>query len=156
MELFKIAKKSKVPEYLNVIPFTKKLWRPLNLKSPAEPLEMDISDKQLADVFESILGMAYEQGGFSLANEALHNMYSSEFLVDWQDYLSKIHWSTVSMIMPEHWERIKRVQEIIGYDFKRPEILLEALTHPSVIHDIVPSYQRLEFLGRVSSLSDCG
>ena len=147
MELYKIAKQSKIPDYLNIIPFTKKFWRPLNLTPPIEPLEIDISDKQIADVFESILGMAYEQGGIPLANEVLHKLYNEQFLLDWKDYLHNIHWSKRSNLLPEHWERIKRVQEVIGYEFKRPELLLEALTHPSVIHDVVPSYQRLEFLG---------
>ncbi len=34
-----------------------------------------------------------------------------------------------------------------GIEFKHPELLEEALTHPSCIHEEVPCYQRLEWVG---------
>ncbi|KAF4614984.1 hypothetical protein D9613_003301 [Agrocybe pediades] len=39
------------------------------------------------------------------------------------------------------------LQESLGYKFRRNELLLESLTHPSFTYSDVPSYQRLEFLG---------
>ncbi len=45
----------------------------------------------------------------------------------------------------------ERLQKVIGYDFKNRELLLEALTHPSMAHEngrpLTPHNQRLEFLG---------
>ena len=35
----------------------------------------------------------------------------------------------------------------IGHDFKRPELLIRALTHGSISSDTRPDNQRLEFLG---------
>lgn len=41
--------------------------------------------------------------------------------------------------------------DVLGYEFKRPELLEQALTHPSVAAN--PAYERMEFLGdRVLSL----
>lgn len=36
---------------------------------------------------------------------------------------------------------------LIGHDFARPALLVEALTHPSAANDSQPSFERLEFLG---------
>jgi len=45
----------------------------------------------------------------------------------------------------------KRLEKIIGHTFKKPELLLEALTHPSLAHERgnngAQHNQRLEFLG---------
>ena len=51
--------------------------------------------------------------------------------------------------LEEHTERLKRVEEILGYTFKDPSVLLAALTHPSAAEgrSISDSYERLEFLG---------
>jgi ribonuclease-3 len=44
---------------------------------------------------------------------------------------------------------IQRAEEIIGYNFKDKDLLIQALTHPSAIEEdpIGGSYERLEFLG---------
>jgi len=39
------------------------------------------------------------------------------------------------------------LQESIGYEFHRGDLLVEAMTHPSFCSSENPSYQRLEFLG---------
>lgn len=46
--------------------------------------------------------------------------------------------------------KLARLQETIGHPFRRPQLLLEALTHPSYTAESKsdgPNYQRLEFLG---------
>ncbi len=47
--------------------------------------------------------------------------------------------------------QLESFQSAIGYQFKRNELLVEALTHPSIIHEAHgrtrPHNQRLEFLG---------
>lgn len=49
----------------------------------------------------------------------------------------------------EHSQRIRKAQEILGYRFKDPAVLISALTHPSAAegHALTDSYERLEFLG---------
>lgn len=46
---------------------------------------------------------------------------------------------------------VQKLQKTIGYEFKSRELLIEALTHPSLAHEKSPSAnhhnQRLEFLG---------
>lgn len=46
-------------------------------------------------------------------------------------------------------EQISRAEAILGYEFKDPELLAKALTHPSAVegHAVESSYERLEFLG---------
>lgn len=49
---------------------------------------------------------------------------------------------------------LKAFQGRIGHEFERPDLLLRALTHPSIASDTRPSNQRLEFLGdRVLNLA---
>ena len=47
--------------------------------------------------------------------------------------------------------QFQQLQNIIGHEFKNPELLVEALTHPSIAHErgneTNPHNQRLEFLG---------
>ena len=44
---------------------------------------------------------------------------------------------------------VDKIQEIIGYKFKNPNILRECFTHPSYVneHKEYEDYDRLEFLG---------
>ncbi|WP_116133906.1 ribonuclease III [Tropicimonas sp. IMCC34043] len=42
---------------------------------------------------------------------------------------------------------LRSFEERLGHHFARPELLLRALTHPSIASDTRPSNQRLEFLG---------
>ena len=44
-------------------------------------------------------------------------------------------------------EKVQRCQDIIGYRFKNPSILLSALTHSSVATTRTESNERMEFLG---------
>ncbi|RYH08337.1 ribonuclease III [Tropicimonas sp. IMCC6043] len=41
----------------------------------------------------------------------------------------------------------RTLQDRLGYQFRRPELLARALTHPSIATETRPSNQRLEFLG---------
>ncbi|EJU05694.1 hypothetical protein DACRYDRAFT_113750 [Dacryopinax primogenitus] len=42
---------------------------------------------------------------------------------------------------------LRLLQDTLGYEFRNPLLLLEALTHPTFPDSQTPSYQRLEFLG---------
>lgn len=52
-------------------------------------------------------------------------------------------------IRPEHSEKCKKAEEILGYTFKDFSVLLSAITHPSAAEgrSVGDSYERLEFLG---------
>lgn len=41
----------------------------------------------------------------------------------------------------------KQIEKILGYNFKNIQLLESALTHPSLMPDVMKNYQRLEFLG---------
>jgi ribonuclease-3 len=45
--------------------------------------------------------------------------------------------------------KINRIQDIIGYHFKDPDLIRSAITHPSAVEGqpVSASYERLEFLG---------
>ncbi len=49
----------------------------------------------------------------------------------------------------EQKQKVELAQKILGYEFKNPEILLAAITHPSATEGkpVKFSYERLEFLG---------
>jgi ribonuclease-3 len=49
----------------------------------------------------------------------------------------------------ERTERVRQLEEIIGYCFTDKDLLIQAMTHPSAVEDnpIAGSYERLEFLG---------
>lgn len=107
-----------------------------------------LSTKMLADVVEALIGAAYEHGGFDLGIEAI-KLFG----------LGIETWDTISNCVGKALSRAEHVnglppqlslvEEILGYKFERPILLVEALTHSSYAGDIVNtvSYERLEFLG---------
>jgi endoribonuclease Dicer len=46
-----------------------------------------------------------------------------------------------------HPEEQRGIEEIVGYKFKNPRLLIQAYTHASTVNTNSPCYQRLEFLG---------
>lgn len=44
-------------------------------------------------------------------------------------------------------ERLEKAQEVLGYEFKKPELLSQALCHASTRNEGLESNERLEFLG---------
>ncbi|CAG7966166.1 unnamed protein product [Penicillium olsonii] len=126
--------------------FTPRKWAPplihkrLNPKDTKRPL----SSKVLADVVESLIGAAYVDGGIRKAQACLHrflpeiNMFTSEISPEIVPSSKG-----VSNLIDQH-----RLAGLLGYTFKDPALLTEALTHASCEHDMTTqSYQRLEFLG---------
>ncbi|RAL11945.1 putative RNA helicase/RNAse III [Aspergillus homomorphus CBS 101889] len=102
-----------------------------------------MSMKVLADVVEALIGAAYLDGGFEKAHACIRR-----FLPE----INLKHLGTQSVPPAEphtqHTVNDAKLKERIGYAFKDPSLLVEALTHPSCGHDAsTQSYQRLEFLG---------
>ncbi|KAI0338992.1 P-loop containing nucleoside triphosphate hydrolase protein [Trametopsis cervina] len=107
-----------------------------------------LSTKMLADVVESLIGAAYEHGGFDLAIECL-KLFGLGFT----------QWDSIPVCVEKSLSRVETVddlprqlelvEQMLGYKFSRPVLLVEALTHASYTGDVVEtvSYERLEFLG---------
>ncbi|KAI0087899.1 P-loop containing nucleoside triphosphate hydrolase protein [Irpex rosettiformis] len=108
----------------------------------------NLSTKMLADVVESLIGAAYEHGSFDLGVEAI-KLFG----------IGIETWDTVPNCVEKVLSRVEHVndlppqlalvEEMLGYRFSLPILLVEALTHGSYTGDIVDtvSYERLEFLG---------
>ncbi|KAJ3018775.1 hypothetical protein HKX48_002642 [Thoreauomyces humboldtii] len=108
-----------------------------------------LSTKQIADSVESIIGACLECNGVKGAAQALHNIYHDAFMIDWKDYTlaMKDLVRPTGPMRPDKRIAVAEVEKIIGYKFKDPWLLAEALTHPSSHDMTVQNYQRLEFLG---------
>lgn len=108
----------------------------------------ELSTKMLADVVESLIGAAYEHGGFDLGVETI-KLFN----------LGIETWNTIPNCVEtalsgvEHVNdlppQLALVEDMLGYKFSLPVLLVEALTHASYTGDIVDtaSYERLEYLG---------
>ncbi|KZT67223.1 P-loop containing nucleoside triphosphate hydrolase protein [Daedalea quercina L-15889] len=106
----------------------------------------ELSTKVLADVVESLLGAAYEHGGFDFATECAATFGLG---LSWKKLSAHI-----DEVLEKHEEldvpppQLSLVERMIGYDFTRKSLLIQALTHASYNGDLATmSYERLEFLG---------
>lgn len=109
--------------------------------------KQQLSTKVLADVVEALIGAAYEHGGYDLAVRCIEIFG-----------LGVPKWETVSCRVDESLSRVEDrdnlpsqlsyVEHMLGYEFKRKMLLVEALTHSSYQGDLDNiSYERLEFIG---------
>jgi endoribonuclease Dicer len=91
---------------------------------------------------EATLGAAFMTGGMNLAlraGDALGLSFGGQ--QPWS-----VRYSRPSNKFPTP-ALFLDLQESIGYEFHRGDLLVEAMTHPSFCSSENPSYQRLEFLG---------
>ncbi|KAK8171094.1 hypothetical protein BKA80DRAFT_305901 [Phyllosticta citrichinensis] len=109
------------------------------------------SSKLLADVVESLIGAAYVEGGMPKVLRCVKTLlpfYSWKSVDDRRSVLSCYAFSQAEQVgKPLHLEQL---EELLGYKFNNPYLLLEAITHGSANSSFgIPtsSYQRLEFLG---------
>ena len=94
--------------------------------------EIELSNKQLADCIESLIGASYKHGGLEMAKDLLKHFgiigsYPVEYLIN------------------QGRKEFKELEVILGYKFNNPGILGEALTHTTVKKAY--NYDRLEYLG---------
>ncbi|KAI8332965.1 putative dicer-like protein [Choanephora cucurbitarum] len=153
--LFKSAKELKLYWYIYSQRTSQRLWRPPGLVSDADSPEIKkqleqqkLSDKTLADVIESTLGASFLSQGLDGAIYAARQLLVPlEDIRRWSDF-NAAYRKPHSNYDPTLLEvNVERVSHILGYTFADPSLLVEALTHASMIGSSVPSYQRLEFLG---------
>lgn len=120
------------------------------LPSAAAPARK-LSTKTIADVVEAVIGATYLQFGpmqtISLMNRLIEDIVwhpSTESTSCLQSYIDS--YMPPATALPD--THIKSIQQLLGTNFKRPALLLEATTHCSNL--TLPktlSYERLEFLG---------
>ncbi len=92
--------------------------------------------KTSADVIESILGLVY-----------LHKGFSAAFAIATELGITLPRDSTYAP-PTKHYKKKENLLSFVeqflgGLTFKHPELVEEATTHPSCIHEEVPCYQRL-------------
>lgn len=107
----------------------------------------ELSTKMLADVVESLIGAAYEHGGFELAIECAQLFHLG--IDNWENIPTCIE-KSLSHVEPLHDvpPELDLVENMLGYRFSKRTLLVEALTHATYTGDIeTQSYERLEFLG---------
>ena len=105
----------------------------------------DLSTKMLADVVESLIGAAYEHGGFDLAIDCAA---AFDLGLTWKklpEYVEAMHHVDDIDDIPE---QLALVEQMIDYRFTRRTFLVQALTHASYQGECASmSLERLEFLG---------
>jgi len=96
--------------------------------------------KTSADVIESILGLVYSKIGFQAAYDVAAELGIT--LPRDPDYNASIPGYKANQSLQDLADGF-----LGGVKFKHPELLEEAITHPSCVHETVPCYQRLEWVG---------
>ncbi|KAG8630094.1 hypothetical protein KVT40_001713 [Elsinoe batatas] len=145
--LTKAALHHGLDKYILTKPFTGAKWRPPYLSTPNVESTRNMSTKILADVVEALIGAAYVDGGLENGYACLRTLLQSETWFSSADLFDRLN--PPCLISPAALETL---QTVVGYTFKTPTLLIEAITHASLpFHaessNTGMSYERLEFLG---------
>ncbi|KAI5283572.1 Dicer-like protein 2, partial [Ascosphaera aggregata] len=138
-----------IDQYILVDAFTALKWKPnynTNFTEVRDMPERSISTKVLADVVEAIIGAIVVDGGLEKARASIDFFISGETWLSISENVRLLYDAVPlsdEIISPANLEKI---QGMIGYDFHKKLLLIEALTHPSSVSCTMP-YQRLEFIG---------
>lgn len=150
--LSRAALEKGLAKFILTKPFTGQKWRPLYVDDIIEQgthsitPDRRLSTKTLADVVESLIGAAYQDGGIAKATSCISL------------FLGELQWKQVDenreslFLMTQRKDRLPAVlaplEELIGYSFQKKALLMEAMTHASYVADTENrSLERLEFLG---------
>ena len=143
----------KIDQFLLTSPLGRGQWTPASLELYAPTTKGEdtgegaalaeaIPCKAYADVLESILGLIYLNCGYKSATRVAEELQISLPQVDDR-----------SKVLPNRQTEPKTrllnaATAFTGHaDFKRTDLVQEALTHPTAMHPETPSYQRLEWVG---------
>lgn len=119
-------------EFYDEIGWDKILEENGQVKIEPRKQELEISNKQLADCIEALIGAAYVQGGIELAIDLSKTLgILRDFSLEYQTTQNK--------------KNFEMLEQKLEYEFNNPMILEEALTHNSTKKSF--DYNRLEFLG---------
>lgn len=106
--------------------------------------ERQMSSKILADVTEALIGAAYLDGGIDKAERCVRHLILQTSPLPRMIDAAGCPLVETRLVMASQYILTK----IIGYSFRSPVLLEEALTHPSCQKPYARrNYQRLEFLG---------
>ncbi|EIW59400.1 P-loop containing nucleoside triphosphate hydrolase protein [Trametes versicolor FP-101664 SS1] len=112
---------------------------------PKKKKAEELSTKMLADVVESLIGAAYEHGGFDLAIDCVARFGLGISWKKLSERIKEMHEVEDLVDLPD---QLALVEQMLNYQFKRRTFLVQALTHASYQGDsAVMSLERLEFLG---------
>jgi dsRNA-specific ribonuclease len=138
--------------FLTRVKFSGQDWsaglRPEAGRHDAKGANPYLSSKILADVIEALIGAAYVDGAAQDESEekaiAAMKLFIDE--INWRtpaENFAKLEGKSSGFVAEE---KLEPVEGMIGYRFKQPHLLAEALTHSSY-NPGISSYDRLEFLG---------
>ena len=131
-------------------PFTGNKWRPIDINellAQSEVGRREMSSKIVADVVEALIGAAYVDGGLDKAFSCIRTLIPSTQQRPWFHQKYSIERLLSEVDDKEHID-LSLLERLVGHSFKRPALLLEAVTHASYPHiSSGLSYERLEFLG---------
>ena len=138
-------------QYIITSQFSPRKWKPKyagNILDSRVASRRKVSPKLLADVVEALIGAAFVESGFIGASRCahifLHQIDVEEPSQTISRFLQSVYQSGEVSETPRH----EKLEQLLGYHFSPPYLLIEAMTHPSCPSNIgQASYQRLEFLG---------
>ncbi|PHH62390.1 hypothetical protein CDD81_7186 [Ophiocordyceps australis] len=157
--LFNHAVDSKMQQYVRSKSFDRRTWYPqLSLKrgkAPKNEIQHSLSDKSIADVCEAMIGAAYmtgkAEGSMDAAVKAVSRMVKSKNhkMTKYADYYEAYKMPEWQVAVSSAAQRaaVDRIHESTKYRFRYPNLLRSVFKHPSYPHEMIPNYQRLEFLG---------
>lgn len=161
-----LAKRKGLGSYAIKSPFTKNLFCRMIGRDPrdeneAKTFQTKLKSKDLADIFEAIVGYYIAQKGQFSAIMAIDwlglHVVRSEVFSDLGQPTMTIRPFPTSFLTGLDPENLlhaqecaiksERFEDTIGYHFKDKSYLIQALTHSSYIRRSTQSYERLEYLG---------
>ncbi|KAI6038418.1 hypothetical protein EDC04DRAFT_3113667 [Pisolithus marmoratus] len=140
LERFLTSEGHNVHVWRYTIPEGEDMWS--HMLNSCHTVQRSFPRRSLQDCMEATLGAAFLTGGIEMA---LHTGGALGVSVG-----STIPWSVRFSREPESSPvppLFLELQAVMGYEFHRGELLVEAVTHPSFAASSGASYQRMEFLG---------
>ncbi|KAJ4466505.1 hypothetical protein J3R30DRAFT_3689707 [Lentinula aciculospora] len=117
-------------------------------KKGSQPVQR-LGDKALADVVEAIMGAALLTGGTDVALKAAKALNIPLPRIEkWADFGQKAQKFAPEPISVQiSSSTIEAIEATVGCQFKRPQFLVQALTHITKTSVQSTTYERLEFIG---------
>ncbi|KAH6692388.1 RNase3 domain-containing protein [Plectosphaerella plurivora] len=160
--LFNVALKMDLQEYIRSQQFDRRTWYPEGLKlkrgkAPRTIGSHSLSDKSIADVCEAVIGASYltgsSEGDFDMAIRAVTAVVKNKRhkMTNYAQYYGAFKMPAWQAAEPTavQLEMTQQIEKEMGYRFNSPALLRSAFKHPSYPrqYENIPNYQRLEFLG---------
>ena len=143
-----VANQLNLEGYVICSTFSRKLFVPPN-RTVAHKQKM--ADKMVADVVESSIGACFVHGGERAASKSCVFFFGTTFKSTFMEYYS-LYRGLIDTTINHQFVKVKdsyeEIESLFGYKFQAPEILEEALTHPTAFPGTLKSYERLEFIGQ--------